>query len=430
MPRNQRKVVIGLLLCSVVLKLGLAWVMRESYFERGNRYSIINPLAQNIIHRHEFSVTPGHPTAGHEPLYPLAVAGAYALFGTNWLSLAVIQALVAALNGLIIYYVALRIFANPTLSLASLALFSFYPFYVTQSISVTDTVFFCFGLALATLLTIRCVPAAKIGPSVLCGLGWGLTLLTRFSAVALFPMALLYFFLSSPWKKAVRTAVGVVIACCLVLAPWAYRNYRHSGKIFITSHGAIEVWLGYNPETENVLRNDISVDTMKLDLEKKIPEIGRLRSEDHASLISEEAEESRVFIREALSFAARNPGLCLKMVPLKLWKYWSWNYNPVSPSANAPAAKWWPAVYTLSYSPVLILALFGVFIKRPTVRSPAILLLFFLGYSLLHAALYGFSRLRIPLDQFLMIYAASAIVLVWDAILGKRRFEKGRRTAS
>ena len=413
---NKRIPIVFLLLTilfSIFLRLGVAYLWKDNFFQRGNRASLIHPTALNLIHHKEFSVVPGSPTAENEPLYSMFVAFSYILFGANWFSIALTQSLIGILNAVIIYFITLKIFKKRNISLAAFLLVLFYPYYALGSLSISDTAFFCFWLALSTYLTILCVQSPGKWIFVCAGLSWGLTLLTRFSAVFLFPFALLYIFINFPFKKAFQAAAVAFLACLITLVPWIYRNYKLTNKLFISSHGWIEIWFGYNKDTRGVIRNDISVDSMRKDLVKKIPQLKEIREKEYSASILKEAAENRIFFKEALNFALKNPWQSLSMMPLKFRKFWSWEYNPVPTSRDPVQDIFRRIIYTLSYLPVLLLALGGFVLTRSSWRSHSIFLLIFFGYSLLHTLVYGFSRLRIPLDQFLIIYAAYTIIFLF-----------------
>ncbi|MFQ6070844.1 MAG: glycosyltransferase family 39 protein [Candidatus Aminicenantales bacterium] len=406
-----------IILFSLFLRLGLAYGWRGSFFERGNRISYIDPIASNLVRGNGFSLEPGQPTAVNEPLYPLLVALSYRLFGRAWFGVALLQSVVAALNALILFSLALIIFRSWKIGFSVFFLFLFYPFYIFQSVSISDTVFFCFLLALSVWTTVLSVKKRKLWIALISGGCWGLALLTRFSAVSIFPFALVYLFINLPAKKALKAAAAALLAALVVLAPWVYRNYSLSDQFLISTHGAIEVWFGYNRDTLHVVSNDITVDSMRRNLKDKVPALKEVETGMFRSSIEREAEEGRVLLREALDFALKNPVLSLRMIPVKLWKFWSWNYNPVPTTSDPVQDILRQVIYTVSYFPLLFLAFPGVVISRRIWRTHSIFIMLFIGYSALHALVYGFSRLRVPLDQFLIIYASVTLVF----LLGKFR---------
>lgn len=408
---SNRKIILLVILLSFLLRVGIAYLMRDSFFERGNRYSLINPIAHNIIKFREFSMIPGSPTANNEPFYPLFVALAYFFMGTNWFSLALLQSVVNIINALIVYVIAMGIFRNQKMAFISFLLFIFYPFYVFQCISISDTVLFCFLLGLIILLMIKNPYIGNFWSNIFTGITWGLTLLTRFSSISLLPFALMYIFMRLPSRKAVKSCILIFLMCLLTISPWLYRNYSLTGKIFVvTLRGALAVWYGYNSDSFGVIRENVSVDSMGENLEDKVPGLREIENKEYPASINREVDMTEILLKHALNFALSNPWLCLKMMPIKFWKFWTWNYNPVPTSEDKNQDVLRRKVYIVSYLPLLIFAILGIVLTRKNWRTLSIFYLLFFGYSLLHTILYGFTRLRVPIDQFLMIFAANAIV--------------------
>jgi 4-amino-4-deoxy-L-arabinose transferase-like glycosyltransferase len=278
-------------------------------------------------------------------------------------------------------------------------------------------VFFCFWLALSTYLTVLAKSEGGAPRALCAGFSWGLALVTRFSAIALFPFALLYLVFPRGRRAALGTLATVALAALVALSPWVVRNYTHTGRVFVSNHGSLELWYGYNEETFDIIKNDISVDQMKGNIEGKLPELSSIRKKDAPDIVKE-AEESSVFVKHAVRFAVRRPVESITMMPTKLWKFWSWRLNPRLEESGSPLLRAFPYVYTASYLPVLLLGALGVFLTRRSWREHCVLLLLFLGYSLLHMVVYGFTRLRLPLDQFVMVYAACALVSIFHRTAG------------
>jgi hypothetical protein len=188
-----------------------------------------------------------------------------------------------------------------------------------------------------------------------------------------------------------------------------------TGKILLSSHGAIELWFAYNDRTASVLASDVTVDVMRRDQDARIPALEELDQRRFATPIQREVAESEIFLSEAIGYVRAHPAASVRMMPLKLWKFWSWfktprtnALNPTAPTSRFASA--WDALYTATYTPILLLSLAGLYLARGHWRRHGLLLLLFAGYSALHTLVYGFTRLRVPIDQFLIVYAAFAVV--------------------
>lgn len=413
--KQHRSLIILVLLFGLILRLGLAYFMRDSFLQRGNRSSSLVLIADNLINNHEFSLKKGDPTAVNEPLYAMFVALSFFIFGKTWLGFALAQSGISLLNALLIYKISLNIFADIKVAMVSLILFCFYPFYVTQSITISDTVLFCFLLGLSTYTTILAAQKNRITLIILCGVCWGLTVLTRLSALSLFPAALIYFVQRTSKSTRWTGTFSMLFVGLLMLVPWGYRNYLYTGQFFLTSHGAVEFWCAYNVNTLEIIKKDLSVDILKLDLKKTIPELRELEKKAYPYSIQREAAESKIFIKQALRFIQAHPIDSLKMMPLKLWKFWSWEKTPVSNSLDKERSVLsliWDAIYPFYYGPLFFLSMLGLYMSRKWWRQYSVLFLYLIFYTIFHACVYGFTRLRVPLDQFLMIFASFLLVRV------------------
>ena len=421
----NRAVLIAVLVAAVALRLAAGYLLRDSFDERGNRSSGVIAVANGLATFGEFAVTPGASTAMNEPLYTFVIAAVFRTTGDNWLAVTLLQSFLCIVNAGLIYRLSILFSDDQRAALLAAVAVLFYPFYVTQSISISETVVFCCLLALSTYLTVLSVTRDRARYPLLAGLAWGLTLLVRQSTVGLLVPALLYPFLHQDFARAARKAGMIAAIAVLTVLPWVARNYGLTGKVLISSHGAIELWFAYNERTVEVLSSDITVDVMRRDRRERLPELQLLDARSFRLPIEKEVAESEIFLAAALDYVRANPAAPLQMAPLKIWKFWSWFKNPrtnaLSPSAaNSLLADSWEAVYTLSYLPVLVFAVGGIYLMRRNWRQHAIFLLLFAGYTALHAVVYGFTRLRVPIDQFLMVYAAVAAVAVWDSLMRRQ----------
>lgn len=424
----NNRIIFLAVLAAVLLRLALGFTLRDSFFERGNRYHILNPLAENIIERHEFSVVPGRPTAANEPFFALFLAVSYAAMGRNWLAVSVLHSLLCVAHALVLYRLSRVLFDHAGKAYLAMLLFCFYPYYVTQSISVSDTSAFSFLLCLSALLTVWISDRPKLLAGLLTGLSWGLTLLTRFSAVSLFPFAFVYLFLRLPVKRAAAVSALLFFGCVLTLAPWVIRNHSYTGRFFVVSLRSAEaVWFAYNEDSRYVISHDISVDRMRDKFEERVPGLTRSMYGVESSDVTLEVKASDLFLADAIDYMRAHPVECAAMLPIKFIKFWSFILNPRPPSSDGLFIRLWPMVYTASYLPVLFFGLAGMLTERGSWKRHSILIFFFIGYSLMHTAVYGFSRLRLPLDQFLMIYASCAVFFLYSRVASRRPVPSRRR---
>lgn len=414
MTNKQKKLILGTSIVFILLRLVFAYIFKDSFFERGNRHTSINQIAMNLLENGTFGLSVGNPSAANEPIYTSFIAFSYWLFGTNWFGPAFLQSLILGFNAFLIYLLTFELWANKRLSFLALVAVNLYPFYFTQSISVSDTVFYTGLLALSMYLSKKSMESKKIFFWVITGVVWGLLLLTRFSGISIFGMVLLFQFLYHGWNYLPRLLI-IGVTTLITLLPWFYRNYTHTEAFFLSSHGSIEIWMGHNSMSKDVIENDISVDILRNEKEL-VPGLESLSFEDFPNDISYEYAEGKLYLAAAMDYLKNHPISLIKMAPLKFVKFWSIFKNPKSNSRDdtksGKGMSWyWDTLYTLYFTPLLILFLFGltsliVRSNRPKLNDTFLVILAaFTGYSILHTFVFGFTRLRVPLDQFMIVIA-------------------------
>ncbi len=107
--------------------------------------------------------------------------------------------------------------------------------------------------------------------------------------------------------------------------------------------------------------------------------------------------------KAAIRFIAEHPGRFAEMAALKflrMWRVW-----PV----NAGYANW-PTILVsiVAFLPVLLLNVLELYYVRRALLMLSPILLFALGYTAINMVLAGTIRYRLPLEPFMLIFAAAA----------------------
>lgn len=217
---------------------------------------VYDQMARNVLEQHVYShdsEPPFAPSLIRMPGYPLFLAGVYSIFGhSDKTAVRLVQALMDTSTCAMIALVAF--FWEPDekrkrhSSIAALALAAVCPFttiYVATILSEAPTMFFAVGMCLTATLALKATNQRKtLGLWVATGLIAGVAVLFRPDS-GLFALALGLTLVVATLARAsdvklskrreeilYRTArtsyLGAVfsLAFCLVLVPWAIRNYR------------------------------------------------------------------------------------------------------------------------------------------------------------------------------------------------------------
>ncbi len=402
--------------------------LRDSFWERGNRSTEIFQIAKNLVAGEGFSLDETGPTANNEPIYAGFVAVSFAVFGQNWVAILITQSLLLLFMAFLSSQIASMLFKKEWVSWLAFTGTLFYPFYFTQSLSVSDTVIFTTLLLLAVYLAVRIVSKEEQSSKwyILLGVVLGGLLQTRMISLTLFPgifLYLLYFrYKAGFWAEVGRLAAAALIMA-LVCLPWLVRNYNYTEELFITTHGGIEFWFAFNDSTAYCLTNNLSVDYLRHDVEEKVPALAELEQQRFANEIAREYAYNSTFVKQGLDNIGHDPQQALRNIPLKFQKFWSLQKNPRTNSLDenrSSLSYYWDVFYTLYFTPLLLLGILGFWWVTRQYPHSWIFWLLILLFTIAHSLIYGFTRLRVPLDTLLILYASFAIHKLTNGIFQKR----------
>lgn len=227
-------------IAAVAIALRLLLVVFSSSFYDSvitDRYDII---AQNLISDHGFSYVAGQSvsTVTRAPFFPLSIAAVSLVFGSNFIALRGVAAIVDTANAVLIYLVVLQLTLLFPLQgterrryerLATLAgiLYACNPVSAYFAVKIVPETWFIFWLLLSFLSFLRVLQRQKGIEGIGLGLAAGILLLNK--SVALF-LPLLWCLVAVGLKQIRRGhAFPLVIAAAtaaMVVAPWTARNFK------------------------------------------------------------------------------------------------------------------------------------------------------------------------------------------------------------
>lgn len=336
----------------------------------------------------------------HPPLYPYFLAASVRLLGTfqavKWA-----QVLLGALLVPAVALVAARA-AGPRVGLVAAIMAAGYPELVWHG-----THFWSEALLLTLLWwgfdrALAADARGAVGAAVLAGLLWGLAILTRETLLYFVPLVGLWLAWRRPAGR--RLAAAFLLACVVTVGPWTWRNYVVYGSFVpVATRGGLMLLLGNTDRP----------------WEEVTAEVGALGP------VAGPREAFAQAIREATSHPL---GWYPRKVLREMAAFWGVNnlsvihlqneaYGPLPAWANRLAS----ALSIVPYLALLALAVLGA-AGTGLDRARVLLLGFLVGYTLLHAAAFGFPRFRLPLLPVLFLLAAEA----WNRLregapLGRRR---------
>lgn len=382
---GSRAMRIVWLLTGLAFLLRASWAVRLEYELRGRGKEFLctdscvyDALADGLLRSGAYGLGPDD-RAGWPPTFPCLLACIYALTGSSVLASRLVHSALGALLVPLGAVAAGRLGGGPRARVCAAMFLSLWPHGVAFSgLLMTETLASLLLVALLATLTHRQAPAS--GRSARAGLLAGALILTRPSFVCL-PIVLALLWRQAERPGARPLALFLAIAWAFPLA-WSVRNAAVLGAWpVLTSKLGHDLYEGIgSPADGGAVGRDV----------------------DWRSLgtWSTEAQRNSVFVRAALTDAARAPGRVLRLVPVK-WKR-LWAVRPNAPEVRTPAGILASAIPVFLWIPLALRALPGN-PGAPYYLAPALYL------AAVHAIFIASIRFRVPCEAPLAILAACGL---------------------
>jgi len=258
--KRENKLLITIFLLAFVLRLSLIIFRPYPFYpvkiDDGYSYDL---MARNILNGHGLSAAerpPYSPTIWRTPIYPLFLAGIYAIFGHSSNNVRIIQALLDSATCFLVYLIFLACFGDSKISkrfaLSAYILAAccpFMAFFVSMIYSETLTTFL---FTLSIYLFLLAKDNKKWKYFFIAGVSIGLAFLSR-PVLSLFPLLLaaVMFFTEKKGNRKIelfRNLAVYFIALSLVWAPWICRNYISFKRFIPFSIGSgTFIWISTFP---------------------------------------------------------------------------------------------------------------------------------------------------------------------------------------
>jgi hypothetical protein len=264
-------------------------------------------IAENVTGTGLYSIYGENPTAARPPLYPLFLAVAIALGGSDWAIAALVgQGLIAAACLALTARIAHRLLANPWLTALSVVL-------VAANVSMLSIFFVLSETGLFVLLTLLYVllvliPIQPTARAALLGVVTALALLTRPSGVVFLPVSalVLAYLIDFSLPRLLRTLAVYFVAFGVCIAPWQIYLHQSFGRLSLigTSTSGMNLFKGNHPLMGEIYKlTDVDkADPLIIDLVGKAGLSWRQeewRANDHLLRLVQEniAEDPMRFVR-------------------------------------------------------------------------------------------------------------------------------------
>lgn len=328
------------------------------------------------------------PTAHWSFIYPLYLAGVYAVVGYHPLAARLLQGIVAsALLCLLIYQIGRRV-SNEETGLVSAGLAALYGYFIYYNAALMTETFFMVLVLLTLYLALRIKEKPTLSRWVGLGFSLGFAGLLRQTVLLFVPFLLFWLFLELR-ARGIRwlhiTAPVVIIL--LLITPWTLRNYLvYDEFLLLNSNAGYALYASNNPNLGTNWNNETVV----------VPVPEELKGQNEARL-------DRALTKQAIEFILADPQRYLRLTLDKsLEFFWFWPSSDSSRISNLNRV--------LSFGLYLPFMLFGLWLSFSRWRSFVVLYVFILVHTAIHLLSWPAPRYRLTVDAVLMVFAGMAVL--------------------
>jgi hypothetical protein len=378
-------------------------------------------LSGSLIRTGTLSVD-GIPITDFEPLYPIFLAGVRTIVGDSILGAQLAQVALASFGAVLMFRLTCALTGSRRPAIVAAMLFAIHPMLVRHASSASDS-------ALTSVLVLAFVGASisERSGSIIPGLWLGLAVLSRATLMPLIPLAAIV----QAWRGKIVAAVLVVGVAACALAPWILRSYLVNGSWLPTRSG-INLYIGNSPYTPALFpEHDLDL------LEGPAYQMASAARPDIAPddpdyVVRINAYLTRASVAHMLQSPLSTARLKLEKVAYFLSPYLTPHYvaGPQSRVRLAPPATvivenfverppFQIVVYFVFTAFVMAAAVVGVYLRRQTIRTEAMLWAVALTVVTVHTIYFPASRYRTPMSFVFLHYAAIALsaAMNWPAAM-------------
>jgi 4-amino-4-deoxy-L-arabinose transferase-like glycosyltransferase len=402
--RNPETVVGAILVLAVSIQIGMVLAFAEPSGGGGPDSLEYRRHAISLLRRGVYSFDGTTPDRMRQPVYPLFLAGVYAVFGASNTPVYYVQAGLNTLSVFLVWKLARILGLSARAAAGAALLVAVYPPFARLSGLILNETLSLLLLLCFALLFVRTAWQPGVGRAIGLGALVGVHTLCR-PTTALLPLCLplLFWFVLGRVRPAARIGLLAALGFTLAVAPWVVRNAVALGRpTFLSTEGGAGAYVGTRPDAEQIWEQGLASFLESAEVR------GIIGDEYY---ISEEADAR--FRAAAVSQLRRDPVRTLVHGVVQVLK--AWVYMPgIRVVARERPWLWGPLVGVVSAC--LLLALFGALTARCRVMS-ALLIGIPAYYSAVLVPLFVVPRHLLPLFPLVAIAAAAgtARILAWLA---------------
>ncbi len=385
---NEKSILWSLIL--IILGAGTFYSIHlgngfDYYYDENHYYT----LANNLLHKHSFTLNGIDPSAYRPPGWPLMLMFLFML-DLDIIHARIFNFILLGISILLTYSI-IKKQASPFAGLCGVLMIICYPvlFYTAGTFYPQN-----FGSLLFILIIflISRTETFSFKNSIAIGLLFGLLILTvpTFIFALSIVLSWLFYYLH---KDGFKTSITILVAVCLVLGLWTARNYKiYNTFAFVSTNGGINLLYSNSENTPY--------------FDGKSRDISKYKEMADPSLNS--AELSKYYQSKAIEYIENNKARVFKLYISKVLNYFNYKNNPIQPTDNNSLKN---IIMIFTYGPFLILFIVRIlsFKRFPFTKLERLLIILYFAEAFFSGIFYTRIRYRTPFDFLMIIVLATFI---------------------
>ncbi len=409
----------GKKLLAVSLIFAVALIYRLIYIHQFSQYPIFSILDidQEYYHFWAKRIAAGDLMSGSEvfemtPLYAYMLGFFYKFISTDIFTLKVVQSIAGSLSAVMIFFLAGRVFKSFAVAVVAGLMAAIYAPFVHYDNMVMKTFLTVFFSVASLIFLYRGEERSSLLDALLAGASIGLLALVRENAILLIGGVIVWFFFRLKAREALKSSGVFLAGFFLVISPVAIRNYAVSGDfVLITAGGGEVFYIGNNPEADGTYKAPPFLKTLH---PFKEHEEFRQEAERLTGLELTRKESSDFWFGQGLNFIKENPGQFTWLIYRKFVMFWNFYERPDNLNFYFMKTLASSLNYGITYGVLAPLGILGLFLSLRDWRKNSLLYIFLLVYLASMLLVFNFARFRIPIVPVIMLWAAFALVWLYE----------------
>ncbi len=336
----------------------------------------------------------GQPTAHWSFIYPLFLAGVYALVGYQPVVARLLQATVGAVSICLLVFAIGDHLEDKRVGVVAAGLTVVYGYLVYYNAALMTETFFIVAVLAATLLTYKVGERPTNKGLLLLGVALGVGTLLRQTMLVLYPVFLFWLLWKGRGKIKLWQLLIPPAMAALFIIPWTVRNQIVYAEFLpLNSNAGYALYASNHPQ--------LGVHWPEVEL-VVVPVPAEMEGMNEAQL-------NNALTAEAAGFVLADPGRYFLLTLSKAVEYFKfWPSSESSTISNV--------IRVLSFGLFLPLFLAGLVLSFRRWRNYLLIYLVVAVHSLIHLLSWPAIRYRLPMDVLLMPLAALALVALADRL--------------